>query len=276
LPLAMIRKGKRCSIALFLGMLAAGVGACGQTCPSAQMYDAGMMDMMQYGTIEYTCKPDVDYVMGMIGHHSGAIAMCEVLYALTAPGKVAADPEIAGHDKTSPFDAAPGTMCYNVTTSQTSEVNSMKEFLTKNGYDSTPAMCSTGSCGRATCEGSLEYDKARTDMMAAMMLNYTCDPTADFVSGMIGHHEGAISMCKVVTDAKARGTIIDPEVSQMCDGVVEAQTREIKWFKEWLNDRGYPETPAKCASRASAMPSASSTRLTLRRRAASALSPEPL
>lgn len=221
-------------------------GSCESTCAGAKMWEAAMMDMRQYTGIAYTCKPDVDFMAGMIGHHAGAIAMCQVLYALTAPGKVAVDPLIGGASDKMPYFAAPGSMCYNVTTSQTTEVVAMKAWLVKNGYPSKPTQCGPGiECG-LSCSSSLAYEGARAIMMAGMSLDYTCDPTADFIAGMIAHHNGAVHMCQVLFDAKENGTPIDPEVHKMCHHVVGAQTTEIDFMTKWLTARGYPSNPATC------------------------------
>lgn len=97
-----------------------------------------------------------------------------------------------------PFFASPKSMCYNVTTSQTAEVKAMYEYLAKNGYP-TPDKFEGGT----DCPTSKAYLKNQEKMMAGMTLDYTCDPTVDFMSGMLAHHTGAIGMCKVVTDAEA-------------------------------------------------------------------------
>lgn len=224
-----------------------GHGSCGPTtCAGAMMWEAAMMDMRQYTGIAYTCKPDVDFMAGMIGHHAGAIAMCQVLYALTVPGKIAVDPLIGGTSDKMPYFAAPGSMCYNVTTSQTSEVFAMKAWLAKNGYPSEPVQCGPGiDCGLG-CSSSLAYEGARAIMMAGMSLDYTCDPTADFIAGMIAHHQGAVHMCKVLFDAKENGTPVDDEVHKMCHHVVGAQTTEIDFMTKWLTSHGYPSNPATC------------------------------
>lgn len=237
----------RVALGVLLALVTGADAACGsKTCAGAKMWEAAMMDMRKYTGIAYTCKPDVDFMAGMIGHHAGAISMCQVLYALTTAGKAAADPLIGGMSDKMPYFATPGSMCYNVTTSQTAEVVAMKAWLAKNGYPSTPVQCGPGvECG-LSCGSSLAYEGARAVMMASMSLDYTCDPTADFVAGMIAHHTGAIHMCQVVTDAKANGTPIDTEVAKMCEGVVAAQTSEIGFMNKWLASHGYPSNPSTC------------------------------
>ena len=143
-------------------------------------------------------------------------------------------------------------MCYNVTTSQTSEVVAMKAWLAKNGYPSTPVQCGPGvDCG-LECSSSLAYEGARAIMMTGMSLDYTCDPTADFIAGMIAHHQGAVHMCQVLFDAKENGTPVDDEVHSMCHHVVSAQTSEIGFMTKWLASHGYPSNPATCSKMAMA------------------------
>ena len=69
-------------------------------------------------------------------------------------------------------------------------------------------------------------DKMHADMMA---LQYTGNADADFVRGMIPHHQGAIDMAKVEL---ANGK--DPEIRKLAEGVVTAQEAEIKEMQDWL------------------------------------------
>ena len=69
-------------------------------------------------------------------------------------------------------------------------------------------------------------DKMHTDMMASQ---YTGNADADFVRGMIPHHQGAIDMAKVEL---ANGK--DPEIRKLAEGVIAAQEAEIKQMQDWL------------------------------------------
>ena len=69
-------------------------------------------------------------------------------------------------------------------------------------------------------------DKMHADMMA---LQNTGNADADFVRGMIPHHQGAIDMAKVEL---ANGK--DPEIRKLAEGVIAAQEAEIKQMQDWL------------------------------------------
>jgi len=69
-------------------------------------------------------------------------------------------------------------------------------------------------------------DKMHKDMMA---VKSTGNPDADFVRGMIPHHQGAIDMAKVVIQYGK-----DPEIRKLAEDIVSAQEKEIKQMKDWL------------------------------------------
>jgi uncharacterized protein (DUF305 family) len=48
-----------------------------------------------------------------------------------------------------------------------------------------------------------------------------------FVKSMIPHHSGAILMCR-------QATLTDPELKQLCDGIVSGQQQEIDQMKAFL------------------------------------------
>ena len=73
------------------------------------------------------------------------------------------------------------------------------------------------------------YIAANDRMHQAMAIEFTGNADVDFVRGMIGHHQGAIDMAKIVLENGA-----DPEVRKLAQGVISAQTAEIDWMQKWL------------------------------------------
>ncbi len=67
-------------------------------------------------------------------------------------------------------------------------------------------------------------------MHEAMDITFTGDADADFVKGMIPHHQGAIDMAKTVL---AFGK--DPAVRKLAEEIIKAQESEIALMRDWLN-----------------------------------------
>lgn len=73
-------------------------------------------------------------------------------------------------------------------------------------------------------------DKMHKDMMVA----FTGDADADFVRGMIPHHQGAIDMARVVL---AHGK--DPELRKLANAIITEQEKEIAFMQAWLKKNGH-------------------------------------
>lgn len=80
---------------------------------------------------------------------------------------------------------------------------------------------------------SLAFHGISAKMHSAMDIAFTGNADADFVRGMIPHHQGAIDMAKTVL---AFGT--DPEVRKLAEGLLKAQESEIALMRDWLKRNG--------------------------------------
>ncbi|MBZ5760489.1 MULTISPECIES: CopM family metallochaperone [Rhizobium] len=76
---------------------------------------------------------------------------------------------------------------------------------------------------------SQAFAAANAKMHKDMGLTYSGNADADFVRGMIPHHQGAIEMAKVELQYGK-----DPELRKLAKGVIEAQQKEIKEMEAWL------------------------------------------
>ena len=76
---------------------------------------------------------------------------------------------------------------------------------------------------------SLAFYGINQKMHEAMNVSFTGNADADFVKGMIPHHQGAVDMAKVVL---AFGS--DPEIRKLAEAVIRAQESEIAMMRAWL------------------------------------------
>lgn len=77
------------------------------------------------------------------------------------------------------------------------------------------------------------YKAANDKMHKDMDIAFSGDADADFVRGMIPHHQGAIDMAKVVL---AHGK--DPELKKLAQSIISDQEREIAQMRDWLKKNG--------------------------------------
>ncbi len=77
------------------------------------------------------------------------------------------------------------------------------------------------------------FKAANTRMHKDMDIAFTGDVDADFVRGMIPHHQGAIDMAKVML---AHGR--DPVLKKLATGIIADQEKEIATMRDWLKTNG--------------------------------------
>jgi uncharacterized protein (DUF305 family) len=166
----------------------------------------------------------------MIPHHQGAVDMCGVLTSGPTHGYA--------------VEASLAAMCVNVVSSQSSEIATMETWLTSRAKELT-APCA-GSTGMAGCGAHLsswsskQFERVNAEMHHGMAIKFNGNPNYDFVKGMIAHHQGAIDMCKVLTNTCGHGQTVEPGLLTLCSGITTAQTTEIATLTKWLVNRDEP------------------------------------
>jgi uncharacterized protein (DUF305 family) len=76
---------------------------------------------------------------------------------------------------------------------------------------------------------SLAFAQANFKMHDSMAIEFSGNPDRDFAKGMIGHHQGAIDMAKIVLQYGK-----DEKIRKLAQDVITAQTGEIEFMSNWL------------------------------------------
>lgn len=153
--------------------------------------------------IEFTGNPDIDFLRGMIPHHQGAVDMAKVQLEHGNNGS------LKGFTK-------------NIIRAQEREIRWMKinlETLELENEAFTPNHDSTKA-----------FKHVNHDMHQDMNIKLSSQADADFVRGMIPHHQGAVDMAKVVLEYGK-----DANNKRLAYDIINEQESEITWMKRWLH-----------------------------------------
>ncbi len=163
-------------------------------------------------------KADVEFMQGMIMHHSQAVEMAELLKTRTK------DPAIMELGK-------------KIDVSQSDEMRWMKQWLTDRGF---PISMMSGM----DMKGDMKGMDMSMPMMPGMLtpaqmdtLRKSSGPKFDhlFLTGMIQHHGGALLMVKDLFANSGAGQ--DPQLFDFASDVDNTQQAEIDIMRHMLKER---------------------------------------
>ena len=171
-------------------------------------------------------KADVEFMQGMIMHHSQAVEMTALL-------------------RTRSKDPAVQALGKRISISQTDEMRFMKEWLT--GRGESVSMTMTGDMAGMDMAGMDHMDHMKMGSMPMMPGMLTSEqmkalaaatgPEFDhlFLTGMIQHHTGALTMVKDLFKSPGAGQ--DPQLFDFASDVDNTQQAEIDIMRHMLKEK---------------------------------------
>ena len=161
-------------------------------------------------------KPDVDFMQGMIMHHSQAVEMTELL-------------------KTRTMDAAMVELGKKIDVSQSDEMRWMKQWLTDRGFPISADL--TAGMDMKGMDMSMPMMPGMLTASQMNALRKASGPAFDhlFLTGMIQHHSGALQMVKDLFANAGAGQ--DPQLFDFASDVDNTQQAEIDIMRRMLKER---------------------------------------
>jgi uncharacterized protein (DUF305 family) len=151
---------------------------------------------------------DVKFMQGMIHHHNQALLMAAMIPSHTQT------PELIAMGK-------------KITISQTGEIQAMKEWLTSRKQD-VPMIMPDGAAHMMTPSGTMDMaampGMLTPEQMKALDAARGAKFDELFLTGMIQHHKGALTM---VADLRAGGGAHETNIGDFCNQVDNDQRMEI-------------------------------------------------
>lgn len=173
--------------------------------PVSQAFAAANAKMHRDMAIRFSGNADVDFVRGMIPHHQGAVDMAEIVL------KFGQDAEVK-------------KLATDIIAAQKAEIAQMQTWLQNN---------TAGAPGLRAQTVIEALEAINAAMHKEMVIAFSGKADADFVRGMIPHHEGAVDIAKVLL---RYGT--DEELRKLGEDVIRSQSVEIVMMLGWLRRTG--------------------------------------
>jgi len=167
---------------------------------------SGMMNMMGISNNGMmNGNMDRSFIEQMIPHHESAIAMAKLAQQKSTRTEIK-------------------TLADDIITSQTAEINTMKQWY-KDWYGTeVPTVATANMWG-----GQMMNSQASTESLST-----ASDFDKAFLEEMIPHHQMAVMMANMLDIATNR-----PEMKKLASDITSAQTKEIKDMESWQQQWGY-------------------------------------
>jgi uncharacterized protein (DUF305 family) len=167
-------------------------------------------------TLPPRSKADVEFMQGMIMHHAQAVEMTAL---------------IASHTENKNLR----TLGARISSSQSGEIKFMKRWLATRGEPRSMEMAGMPSMNASGGAMALMPGMLSAEQMAALRNAKGADFDRLFLTGMIQHHDGALTMVKDLFDTAGAGQ--DAEIFNFATDADNTQRAEIKIMQSMLEKR---------------------------------------
>lgn len=180
--------------------------------------NVGMMGMMGYRNGNQTSgmqnsnSMDAHFIEQMIPHHEDAITMAKLAQTKAQKSEVK-------------------QLAEDIISSQGKEINQMKtwykDWFGKDVPTNSQVMNQHGMMGTS----NVIHMGMMGDASDMTTLEQSTDFDKEFVQEMIPHHQMAVMMATMLKNGTQR-----PEMKELADNIIAAQTKEIEQMRGWLKD----------------------------------------
>jgi len=217
----LCRCWKSCAIAMIA--LLSGVAACAQqgsapvvVQPGAPGAPSKRLPLSTTAVAPRISQADIEFMQGMIMHHSQAVEMTALIPTHTENAKIRA-------------------LGARISSSQSDEMNFMKRWLVAHGQPISMAMP-----GMPDMDMSGKPMQAMPGMLTAAQMNALREAKGSefdrlFLTGMIQHHNGALTMVKQLFEAAGSGQ--DADLFQFATDADNSQRAEINIMQGILEEK---------------------------------------
>jgi uncharacterized protein (DUF305 family) len=172
------------------------------------------------GTLPPRSQADVDFMQGMIMHHEQAVEMTALI------------PSHTGNKNLQSLGA-------RISSSQSSEIKFMQRWLAARGEPTSMAMPGMPDMDRSGRPTALMPGMLTPEQMDALRKAKGAEFDHLFLTGMIQHHNGALTMVKELFDTAGAGQ--DADLFNFATDADNTQRAEIKIMESMLEKKSFEE-----------------------------------